>query len=183
MSNNSSASKQKQPASPSARTPAKTSGQAKAPARRAPAKPSTRAGAAAKPAATRKAAPQKAASKPAAPAAKAGAKVVAKPVAKARTKPVVMPKASAPKTKPAKESKAGKSAPKKPKLVRDSFTFPQSDYELIAVLKQRALSAGREIKKSELLRAGLASLDAMSTASLVKALDAVERIKTGRPLK
>ncbi|HSD39403.1 MAG TPA: hypothetical protein VLC92_17985 [Rhodocyclaceae bacterium] len=69
----------------------------------------------------------------------------------------------------------------KPKLVRDSFTFPQSDYELIAVLKQRALSAEREIKKSEVLRAGLAALAAMADTSLLKALDGVVRIKTGRP--
>jgi hypothetical protein len=72
---------------------------------------------------------------------------------------------------------------KKPKLVRDSFTFPESDYALIASLKLRALAAGNEFKKSEILRAGLAALQAMSDADLTKALGSVERIKTGRPSK
>lgn len=85
--------------------------------------------------------------------------------------------------KPAKESKTKKAATKKPKLVRDSFTFPEDDYALIAVLKQRALNAGRDIKKSELLRAGLAALAAMSENDLLVAMDGVERIKTGRPSK
>lgn len=67
--------------------------------------------------------------------------------------------------------------------MRDSFTFPEDDYALFASLKQRALSAGREIKKSELLRAGLATLTAMSDGDLLTTLDAVERIKTGRPSK
>lgn len=80
--------------------------------------------------------------------------------------------------KPAKEHKA-----KKPKLVRDSFTFPESDYALIAALKQRALNAGHEIKKSEVLRAGLAALTAMAGPELLKALAEVERIKIGRPKK
>jgi hypothetical protein len=67
--------------------------------------------------------------------------------------------------------------------VRDSFTFPADDYALFASLKHRALNAGREIKKSELLRAGLATLTAMSDGDLLATLDGVERIKTGRPSK
>ena len=86
--------------------------------------------------------------------------------------------------KPGKQSKTRKvAAPKKAKLIRDSFTFPEGDYALLTVLKQRALGAGREIKKSELLRAGLNALNAMPDAELLKVLDNVERIKTGRPSK
>lgn len=69
------------------------------------------------------------------------------------------------------------------KLVRDSFTFPEVDHARLGELKQRALKAGREIKKSELLRAGLAALAAMPDAAFHAAIDGVERIKTGRPAK
>ncbi|WP_428827788.1 hypothetical protein ACLIKD_07395 [Azonexus sp. IMCC34842] len=133
----------------------------------------------------------KAAATPAAPAAKPASKPVAKPVAKpvskAKAKPAAKSVAASAEpvvpAKSGKEVKAKKVAVKKPKLVRDSFTFPENDYAQLAALKQRALSAGHEIKKSELLRAGLAALVAMSDASLLKALTAVERIKTGRPSK
>lgn len=117
---------------------------------------------------------------PARPAAKPPVRP-AEPAAKAGSK-VVTPKGNV----EAGSSKAGKPAkpsPKKAKLVRDSFTFPQDDYALFASLKQRALKAGREIKKSELLRAGLATLAAMSDGDLLATLDGVERIKTGRPSK
>jgi len=76
-----------------------------------------------------------------------------------------------------------KHSPKKPKLVRDSFTFPADDYAQIGALKERALKAGHEVKKSELLRAGLTALSALPDAALVKALQAVDRLKPGRPLK
>ena len=51
----------------------------------------------------------------------------------------------------------------------------------MTVLKQRALGAGREIKKSELLRAGLKVLAGLSDSALRSALQAVPSIKTGRP--
>lgn len=86
-------------------------------------------------------------------------------------------------TVPEKVAKEGKHAGKKPKLVRDSFTFPAADYALFGSLKQRALKAGHEIKKSELLRAGLASLAGLSDAALLKAVQAIDRLKPGRPAK
>lgn len=80
--------------------------------------------------------------------------------------------------KPVKEPKV-----RKPKLIRDSFTFPEADYALLAELKQRALAEGHDIKKSELLRAGLLALAAMPAKSFLARLSKVERIKTGRPGK
>lgn len=82
-----------------------------------------------------------------------------------------------------KENKSKKTAPKKAKLVRDSFTFPESDYALFAALKQKALAAGCEIKKGEIVRAGLSVLNAMSAQQLVKVFSEVDRVKTGRPSK
>ncbi|MGN6804501.1 MAG: hypothetical protein ACTHJZ_00990 [Trinickia sp.] len=72
---------------------------------------------------------------------------------------------------------------KKEKVVRDSFTMPKSDYERIASLKQKCLDAGVAVKKSELLRAGLILLDALSSKRLVAAVSTVETVKTGRPAK
>ncbi|NMG56242.1 hypothetical protein GPA23_16635 [Aromatoleum aromaticum] len=83
----------------------------------------------------------------------------------------------------AKDAKGKRNGVRKPKLVRDSFTFPERDHARLGELKQRALKGGREIKKSELLRAGLAALAAMPDAAFHAAVDGVERIKTGRPAK
>ena len=85
--------------------------------------------------------------------------------------------------KPAKAANERKATTKRPKLVRDSFTFPATDYALIGTLKQRALTAGREIKKSELLRAGLGVLSALTDTELLKVLDGLDKLKTGRPAK
>lgn len=83
----------------------------------------------------------------------------------------------------ADESKKGIDAPKeiKEKVVRDSFTMPQVDYELIDLLKKRSLQSGVETNKSEILRAGLAALRQMSEADFLDKIRTVEKIKTGRP--
>ena len=54
---------------------------------------------------------------------------------------------------------------------------------LFATVKQRALAAGIDVKKSEVLRAALATLAKLDDAALVAAIGLVERIKTGRPKK
>jgi hypothetical protein len=61
--------------------------------------------------------------------------------------------------------------------------MPQSDYELIAALKQKALKAGLHVKKSELLRASLQALSKLTTVQLKRAISGLEKIKTGRPKK
>ena len=109
---------------------------------------------------------------------------------KAATKtPTTSASASAPQAKPEpivvadKGSKTKKPAQPKVKVVRDSFTIPEADYALFAALKQRALSAGIDTKKSELLRAGLALLAATDDSQFAKALNSVERVRIGRPKK
>lgn len=69
------------------------------------------------------------------------------------------------------------------KLVRDSFTIPKNEYEVLAELKARALALGRASKKSELIRAGIATLSALGDKDLLAILDGVPVIKTGRPSK
>jgi len=71
----------------------------------------------------------------------------------------------------------------KEKLVRDSFTMPRSDFELIALLKERALTFKRPTKKSELLRAGLQALAGLNQKQLQTALDSLPLLKSGRPKK
>jgi hypothetical protein len=73
--------------------------------------------------------------------------------------------------------------PAKTKLVRDSFTMPQADFDLVDVLKQRALNFRHAAKKGELLRAGLQALAALSEADLQAALERVTSLKPGRPKK
>lgn len=128
-------------------------------------------------------------SSPKATTAKAPASAV-KPAARARTpaRPASKPAAAAavetaaPAEAP-KADKAKKHAPAKPKLVRDSFTLPADDYALFATLKKRALAGKTEVKKSELVRAGLAMLARADDAEFMKAIGLVDRIKTGRPKK
>jgi hypothetical protein len=99
----------------------------------------------------------------------------ATPVAPVTVKPMAKPIAS---VKPERTEKT-----KKPKLVRDSFTIPKSEYTVIDDLKQRAAKAGRPAKKSEVLRAGVKALAAMSDVAFLAALGAVPAVKTGRPAK
>ncbi|MDP1902461.1 MAG: hypothetical protein Q8K96_18730 [Rubrivivax sp.] len=76
---------------------------------------------------------------------------------------------------------ASPAKPHREKLMRDSFTMPAGEYALIGQLKQRAVALARPAKKSELLRAGLKALAAMSDETLLAALVATPTIKTGRP--
>jgi hypothetical protein len=129
-----------------------------------------------------KPAPKKTTPKPASkPVAKAAAKAknaVAttkpapkKPLAKAVAKPAV-------KVAPAKPVKL-----KKPKMIRDSFTFPKAEYAVLDGLKMRAAKLGSPAKKTELLRAGIKAIAAMQDAAFVAALKSVPNLKTGRPAK
>lgn len=98
----------------------------------------------------------------------AKAVVVAKPVKKTPAK---------------KNKKAHGKVEAKVKVVRDSFTMPQNDYAKIGELKQVCQKAGLQVKKSELLRAGLHALGKLSAAQLKQTIAQMEQIKTGRPKK
>ena len=72
---------------------------------------------------------------------------------------------------------------KKPKMVRDSFTIPKPEYDVLDVLKLRAAKLGNPVKKTELIRAGVKAIAALSDAAFKQALLAVPSLKTGRPAK
>ena len=127
---------------------------------------------------TRKALPKKPATAPAKPVTRAAAPKAAPTAVKPAQVSKPIPKANA-KVSVAKEVKVEKV--KKPKLIRDSFTIPKAEYMVIETLKERAGKLARAAKKSELLRAGIKALAAMSDANFLSALSAVPTIKTGRP--
>lgn len=110
-------------------------------------------------------------------ATKAASRPAAKPTVK--TAPAKAVKAAA----PAKAPKVAADKQKKPKLVRDSFTMPENEYALISQVKKACIGAGFEIKKSELLRIGIALLAKMEPKKLKLAQQALVPLKAGRPKK
>jgi hypothetical protein len=114
------------------------------------------------------------------PASKPASKALVKPI----VKPIVKPAIKAAETaSPAQPKTAVEQKAKKPKLVRDSFTFPKDEYQAIATLKQRALSLQHSTKKSEILRAGLKLMSSLNDKAFLAALTSVPALKTGRPAK
>lgn len=98
-------------------------------------------------------------------------------------KPVVTKSVTAvAKTKPVAATKTI-AKPKKVKLVRDNFSIPAHEHALLVELKKRAKKLGKEFKKSEFVRAGIAHLVSLTDTVLVNTLAKVERVKTGRPSK
>lgn len=79
------------------------------------------------------------------------------------------------------EKQNKKEKPSKVKMIRDSFTMPENEYNLLGELKKKCLETGVHVKKSELIRAGLINLSRLNKSLLLKAVERVEVIKTGRP--
>ena len=83
-------------------------------------------------------------------------------------KPANQPQAA----KPVKEAKS--------KLVRNRFTILKAEYGVLGELKQRARKLARPSKRSELLRAGIKALAAMTDSAFLATLKSVPAIKLGR---
>jgi hypothetical protein len=126
--------------------------------------------------------------------AKTIAKSATKQVSTSATKPAIKPNpvVAAKKTVAPKETAALKPSikavvkaekPKKIKLIRDSFTIPKNELNVLDDLKLRALSLKVAVKKSELLRAGIKALALMNDAAFLSAVKDVPALKTGRPKK
>ena len=71
----------------------------------------------------------------------------------------------------------------KKRVVRDTFTLPTEDYELIAAIKKRCLNCGVNVTKSEAIRAGLHALNDLSDEELLNVVKSLAKVKTGRPNK
>lgn len=82
-----------------------------------------------------------------------------------------------------KATKVAPARPQKIKMVRDSFTFPETEHKRLVEMKKRLIALGTEVKKGELVRAGLEMLASLDKLQLAKAVADVEKLKTGRPKK
>lgn len=107
---------------------------------------------------------------------------VAEAVAQSDIAPV-KPVIKKPATKQVSKADDTKEKPKKPKLVRDSFTMPDAEYAVLANIKKNCLNAGIEVKKSELLRVGVAMLRDLDTEKIKELIGNLTPLKTGRPKK
>jgi polyhydroxyalkanoate synthesis regulator phasin len=112
-------------------------------------------------------------------------KVLADALVKAQAIKYDQPKVMKQEAPAAKKSAKPEKPPKakKIKLVRDSYAMPEAEYARIGELKKRLAALGAEVKKSELLRGGIAVLAALNDAELKAVMGRIERIKTGRPSK
>ena len=119
------------------------------------------------------------------PVTKAVVKPTTEPVKKTVAKPAILAKTVAAKANAKKTAKKDtkKVKPEKVKMERDSFTMPKDEYAQLSLLKARLTAMGQPAKKSELLRAGIKLLAAMSDNTLKTTLAKVPVIKTGRPNK
>lgn len=104
---------------------------------------------------------------------KTAVKAAAKPVPPAAEKSVAAPVEA--------KIEAGKEKIKKQKLVRDSFTMPEEEYRVLGDVKKACIKAGFEVKKSELLRVGVALIRKMDLPALKLVLASLPPLKAGRP--
>ena len=68
-------------------------------------------------------------------------------------------------------------------MQRLHYTSIDTSRSWVVLLKKRLAALGREVKKSELLRGGIAALAAFNDDELKAVMCRIERIKTGRPAK
>ncbi len=66
-------------------------------------------------------------------------------------------------------------------IIRETFSLPPGDSELIDELRQRSAAQGVMLNRSEILRAGLVALCALPNSKLVEIGNQVPKMKTGRP--
>jgi hypothetical protein len=107
----------------------------------------------------------------------------AKRIAAARKRAVAKPLVAAAAVAPRPAAPAQPDKPRKIKVLRDTFRIPESEYEMLAALKQRAAKAGHPARKSEVLRAGVKALSAMGDLAFLAALGAVPPLKPARAAK
>ncbi len=139
----------------------------------------------AKKAVAKKAVAKKAPAKKAAAKKAVAKKAVAKkaPAKKAPAKKATAKKPAAKKSKVEAVEVAPAQKIKKVKLVRDSFTMPGHEYQVLQDIKKAALKAGVELKKSDLLRIGVSMLKNFSVTQLDKARATLTKLRAGRPKK
>ena len=66
-------------------------------------------------------------------------------------------------------------------IIRETFSMPPGDSDLIDQLRQRSAAQGVMLNRSEILRAGLVALCALPDSKLIEIGNLVPKMKTGRP--
>jgi len=84
---------------------------------------------------------------------------------------------------PLKISSVTAARPIKQKLVRDSFTIPEAEYQILVNTKRLLTKSGVEVKKTELLRVGLFLIGNSSLSALKRQVSNLKKLKSGRPKK
>lgn len=112
---------------------------------------------------TKKAAPRRA-------TASTTKKIIKKVVAVAETPVEIKTSATA-----EKKAKPESKRPNKARKVRDSYTMPATDYALLTELKKSCQQAGLQVKKGEILRAGLHMLAKQTSEDLLSAVKAIQQ--------
>jgi hypothetical protein len=98
--------------------------------------------------------------------------------------PAKAPKSLLPKAAPKAEkapSPAKALKGEKVKMIRDSFTILKPEFAVLETLKLRPAKLATPVKKTELIRAGIKTLAALSDAAFIAAVRSVPNLKTGRP--
>ena len=67
------------------------------------------------------------------------------------------------------------------KCVRDSFTMPAEDHQIIDKIIDRFLDTRKIVNKSEVIRMALHALNQLPTNQLMEAYQSIEKVKIGRP--
>lgn len=73
------------------------------------------------------------------------------------------------------------SSDKKDHVIRDTFTLPKSDYDLIKKCKDKFLENKISITKSEIVRIGISLVSKLPNSEIHNVYKLMEKIKTGRP--
>ena len=80
----------------------------------------------------------------------------------------------------AKTAKRADKTGKSDRIVRDTFKMPQREFALIDELKQRCRALGVEVKKSDVLRAGLLAMRDLSDERLGQVVRPMAAARTER---
>jgi hypothetical protein len=64
-------------------------------------------------------------------------------------------------------------------LIRDTFSMPKKDNDLIGEVKMRCMRAGVDTTKSEIVRAGIRQLAKLPADELCRLVESVEKLKPG----
>lgn len=73
-----------------------------------------------------------------------------------------------------------KANPEAVKTIKDTFTFPEVDHDMIAELIKDAMALGVGMNKSEIIRAGLHALSKLPDSEKTVVMNAIEKIPRGR---